>query len=361
MRVLIVDDSPVLRLLLRAVCEEAGFEVCTADSGEQALTLLERYTPDIVTMDVHMPGIDGYETTARILERYALPVVVLTASANVNDATTAMRVLAVGALAVVEKPRGLDAPDFQQRIEELLRTLRSLAQVKVVRRPRPAQSPQRTWPAANPILQAAPRLVAIGASAGGPVALKSLLQSLQQAPPWPRVLVQHISTGFLPSFCQWLGSLVTLSVQIAEDGQLLQPGVLYLAPDGKQLGVSAELRVQLQAGTAQQQFCPSIDHLFNCVARQLGNRVIGIQLSGMGRDGAAGLAELRRQGALTLVQEPASAVIDAMPRAAIEMQAASQILAPEQIAATLDVLARQVATAPAGEGGGTSCTTTLKS
>lgn len=360
MRVLIVDDSPVLRLLLRAVCEEAGFEVCTADNGEQALTLLERYSPDIVTMDVHMPGIDGYETTARILERHALPVVVLTASANVHDAVTAMRALAVGALAVVEKPRGLDAPDFKQRIDELLRTLRSLAQVKVVRRPR-LVPPAKRSPVAKPTLQAAPRLVAIGASAGGPVALKSLLQGLQQAPPWPMVLVQHISTGFLPSFSQWLTSLAPLAVQIAEDGQLLQPGVLYLAPDGKQLGVNAQLRVQLQAGTAQQQFCPSIDYLFNCVARQLGNRAIGIQLSGMGRDGAVGLAELRRQGGLTLVQEPASAVIDSMPRAAIAMQAACQILAPEQIAATLNALARQVTTEQVGEGGGASCTTTLKS
>ncbi|HUE94631.1 chemotaxis protein CheB [Pseudomonas sp.] len=361
MRVLIVDDSPVLRLLLRSVCEDAGFEVCTADSGEQALTLLESYTPDIVTMDVHMPGIDGYETTGRILERYALPVVVLTASANANDAVTAMRALAVGALAVVEKPRGLNAPDFEQRIDELLRTLRSLAQIKVVRRPRPAAQPQKTSPVPKPILQAAPRLVAIGASAGGPVALKSLLQGLQQVPPWPMVLVQHISTGFLPSFCQWLASLVSFSVQIAEDGQLLQPGVLYLAPDGKQLGVNAEPRVQLQEGTAQQQFCPSIDHLFNSVARRLGNRAIGIQLSGMGRDGAVGLAELRRQGALTLVQEPGSAVIDSMPRAAIDMQAACQILGPEQIAATLNALARQEATEQAGKGGGASCTTTLKS
>lgn len=348
MRVLIVDDSPVLRLLLRAVCEEAGFEVCTADSGEQALTLLERYTPDIVTMDVHMPGIDGYETTARILERYALPVVVLTASVNVHDAATAMRALAVGALAVVEKPRGLDAADFEQRIAELLRTLRSLSQVKVVRRPRPVQSPRKTSPTPKPVLQSAPQLVAIGASAGGPVALKSLLQGLQQAPPWPMILVQHISTGFLPSFAQWLASLVSFSVQIAEDGQLLQPGTLYLAPDGKQLGVSAQLRVQLQDGTAQQQFCPSIDHLFNAVASCLGNRAIGIQLSGMGRDGAMGLAELRRQGALTLVQEPASAVIDSMPRAAIDMQSACQILAPEQMAATLNALARQVATEQAG-------------
>jgi two-component system chemotaxis response regulator CheB len=364
MRVLIVDDSPVLRVLLCAVCEGAGFEVRVADSGAQALQMLESYTPDIVTMDVHMPGIDGYETTARILERYALPVVVLTASANVHDAVTAMRALAAGALAVLEKPRGLDAEDFDLRIEELLRTLRSMSQVKVVRRHRPsgkastAAAPHKLVEQASGV---APVLVAIGASAGGPAALKSLLQGLQQAQPWALVLVQHIATGFLPSFCQWLASIATLPVQIAEQAQQLQPGVLYLAPDGWQFGVSAELRVQLQAPGAARQLCPSADHLFHSVARHIGKRAIGIQLSGMGHDGAQGLAELHRMGGLTLVQEPGSALIDSMPRAAIDLQAASQILTPEEIASLLNSIANQVTTLQAVKGGSESCTTTPKS
>lgn len=354
MRVLIVDDSPVMRLLLQAVLGHAGYEVREAESGEQALQLLAGYTPDIVTMDLHMPGIDGFETIERILEKYALPVVILTASANTSEAATAMRALAVGALAVLEKPSGPGASDFDERIAALLRTLRSMAQVKIVRRPRKAatvagqsraESPARPGNGTSLIESVAlerPQLIAIAASAGGPVALKALLQALAPAPPWPLVLVQHIARGFLPSFCSWLGGLSPLPVAIAEADQTLAPGVLYLAPDGLHLLFSASRRVQLQACATQESICPSANQLFRSVARQFARQAIGIQLSGMGRDGADGLLEMRRAGGLTLAQEPASAVIDSMPQSAIDLGAVQQSLPPEGIAALLNAIATQV-------------------
>lgn len=346
MRILIVDDSLVARLLLRAVFEGDGYQVREASSGEQALKILHDYKPDIITMDVHMPGMDGYETTERILEEYAVPVVALTASADPHACATAIRALEAGALAVLEKPAGPEVANFDERIHELLQTLRSLAQVKIVRRRRPAMSascqPQSVPQLLAQTVKAAPQLVAIGASAGGPAALKALLQMLELPQPWALVLVQHIAAGFLLSFRDWLASLSALPVTVAEDGQALTPGVIYLAPDGVHLGFSPNRRVRLHAGPAEEHIRPSANYLFRSAAQQFGPQAIGIQLSGMGQDGAQGIAELYRCGALTLVQEPSSAVIDSMPRAAIDLQVARQVLTPKDMALLLNLIATQL-------------------
>nr|WP_298147201.1 chemotaxis protein CheB [uncultured Pseudomonas sp.] len=354
MRVLIVDDSPSVRVLLRSVMEGAGLQVREAANGEQALHVLMSFTPDIVTMDVHMPGMDGYETTARILERHALPVVVLTLSCNAKDASTAMRALEAGALAVLEKPAGPHCANFETRVNDLLRTLLNLAQVKIVRRPYtpPLGTARALLPKQN-LQPEQPLLVAIAASAGGPAALKVLLDKLLPKQPWPLLLAQHISAGFIDSFRDWLASLSSMPVHLAQEGQELLPGGLYLAPEGHHLGVDANLRARLERGNHNIPFCPSANHLFNSVAQSLGSRAIAIQLSGMGRDGAEGLAELHRLGAMTIVQEPGSAVIDAMPLAAINLQAAQLVLAPEAMATLLNTLAaRSISSghAPGGEG-----------
>lgn len=343
MRVLVVDDSVVVRTLLQAVLESAGAEVRVAESGEQALEMLESYTPDIVTMDIHMPGIDGYTTISRILKRHALPVVVLTASANAANSATAMKGLEVGALAVLEKPAGPDAPDFDKHIGELLRTLRVMSQVKVVRRQR-SVAEQICAVSTIRVERAAlhtPRLVAIAASAGGPAALKTLLQRLQPGQPWSLLLVQHIAPGFLSSFCQWLQSIAQMPVEIGRDGQMLYAGRLYLPPDGYQVGITADCHLRLEACRPEQVFCPSADYLFHSIARTLSRQAIGVQLSGMGRDGAAGLAELKRNGAMTFVQEPSDAVIDSMPRAAIDLQAACEVMSAQGIAEMLNTIAMQ--------------------
>lgn len=342
MRVLIVDDSSVSRMLVRAVLEGEGYEVREAQDGDEALRLLMVYTPDIVTMDVHMPGMDGYETTARILELYALPVVIVTASVDHFASSTAMRALEAGALAVLEKPTAPTALDFAERVEELLRTLRSMSQVKIVRRKRrTSDEVDELSPLVTLGVECAPQLVAIAASAGGPLALKAFLQNLQPQP-WPLALVQHIAPGFLPSFRDWLATLTRMPIEVAERGQRMQPNTLYLAPDGHHLGFSADRRVALDDGPPEEHVRPAANHLFRSAVQRFGRQAIGIQMSGMGRDGAQGLAELCRCGALTLVQEPSSAVIDSMPRAAIALQAARQVLPPEGIAQLLNVIAARV-------------------
>ncbi|MDG9922912.1 MULTISPECIES: chemotaxis protein CheB [unclassified Pseudomonas] len=345
MRVLVVDDSPVSRMLLRAVLEGEGYEVREASTGDEALQVLTGFTPDIVTMDVHMPGMDGYETTERILESYALPVVILSASINHQASATAMRALEAGALAVLEKPAGPTAVDFEERIDELLRTLRSMVQVKIVRRKRRASEmgPADTPPLVMQTAACAPQLVAISASAGGPLAVKALLQSLAPQQPWPLVLVQHIAPGFLPSFRDWLATLTPIPIVIAERGQRLTSGALHLAPDGHHLGFAANRSVILDDAPPEEHVRPAANYLFRSVARHFGKQAIGIQMSGMGRDGAQGLAEMCQAGALTLVQEPSTAVIDSMPKAAIGLQAARQVLSPEGIANLLNAIAAHMA------------------
>jgi len=341
MRVLVVDDSPVACMLLCAILESAGIDTRIAKCGEQALEILDSYTPDIVTMDVNMPGMDGYTTTARILQKHALPVVVLTATANAADA--AIRALEAGALAVLQKPAGPEAADFDRHVDELLRTLRVMSQVKVVRRSsfktvRMSSTASKRLP---PISTDIPTMVGIAASAGGPAALKTLLQRLNPEQPWPIILVQHISAGFIGSFRDWLERIAPIPVKIAKADQLFEKGVLYLAPDERLLGVTSSGHVRLESCRPEQLICPSADHLFHSMAKELGRLAIGIQLSGMGRDGAAGLLDLKNHGALTLVQEPSDAVIDSMPRSAIDMQAACDVLPAEQIAEMLNTLARQ--------------------
>src|SRR5690606_10839468 len=158
--------------------------------------------------------------------------------------------------------------------------------------------------------------------------------------PWPIILVQHISAGFIGSFRDWLERIAPIPVNIAKADQSLERGVLYLAPDDRLLSVTSTGHVRLEPCRSEQLICPSADHLFHSMAK-LGQSAIGIQLSGMGRDGAAGLLNLKNHGALTLTQEPSDAAIDSMPRTAIDMQAACEVLPAEQIAEMLNKLARQ--------------------
>jgi two-component system, chemotaxis family, protein-glutamate methylesterase/glutaminase len=240
---------------------------------------------------------------------------------------------------VLEKPAGPHCANFDVRVNDLLRTLLNLAQVKIVRRPyaQPQSKPNTLLPSKH-LNPGQPQLIAIAASAGGPAALKTLLGALLPQP-WPLLLAQHISAGFLDSFRDWLASLSTMPVHLAHDGQALEPGALYLAPEAHHLGVDANLRARLELGNHNTPFCPSANHLFHSVAQSFGSRAVAIQLSGMGRDGAEGVAELYRLGATTIAQEPASAMIDAMPQAAISLQAAKMILPPEAIATLLNTLA----------------------
>lgn len=331
MYILVVDDSAVARLLLSCIFTEAGHQVLQASDGYQALELLQQHRPDIVTMDLHMPGLNGYETIGRILELYNLPIIILTASANAKASTTAIQALAAGALAVLEKPVGPALPGFDQQISDLLRTLRLMAEIKVVRRSRtPVTQPAPKKTSPNPVTS--PAVIAIAASAGGPAALKLLLSQLDPNIPWPVVLIQHIAAGFLGSFIDWLQQLSRLKVITARHGQELTAGHIYLPPENFHLECDAWHRVKLSIATPSDLNIPSADRLFISLARHMTQKVIAIQLSGMGQDGAEGIKAISQSGGLCIVQDPQTALIDSMPKAALRLSSPHCVLSPQEIA-----------------------------
>lgn len=337
MYILVVDDSAVARLLLTSIFVEAGHQVLQASNGYQALELLQQHSPDIVTMDVHMPGLNGYETIGRILELYNLPIIILTASENAKAATTAIQALAAGALAVLKKPVGPAVPGFEQHINELLRTLRLMAEIKVVRRGR-STTMLAASEAKPPIPATSPAVIAIAASAGGPAALKLLLLQLDPTLPWPVLLIQHIAPGFLDSFVEWLQQLSTLTVVIAKHGEVLQAGHIYLPPEGFHLESDAWHKVRLCPASPSDLNIPSADRLFSSLAQQMAKKVIAIQLSGMGQDGAEGIHAINRAGGLCIIQDPETALIDSMPRSALRLSTPHCILSPEKIAIFINEL-----------------------
>lgn len=344
MRVMIVEDSAVVRQLLRAIIESDGHQVVEAQDGQEALALLHQIQPDIITMDVHMPGLDGFQTTELILESYGVPIIVVTASANVHATETAMQALAAGALAVIEKPTGPGDPIFPVVTEELLNTINRLGGVKVVTRQRKsrltvAEVDLGGW--RGPV-----EMVAIGASAGGPMALKAFLQGLHPECPWPFLLVQHIATGFLPSFRDWLDSVSPLPVHVARAREAPEPGQIYLAPDDHHLGLDNRGRFMLDAGERCEGVRPSATYLFRSLAKlPLASHTVAIIFSGMGKDGSEGMVELKSQGALTLVQDPTTSIVDGMPQAAIQRGVVSCILTAEAMTRAINQLyARQTKT-----------------
>ncbi len=344
-KVLVVEDSlTAQKLLLSIFNQDPALEViAVAGSGEEALKILETLAPDVVTMDIHMPGMNGLDVTRKIMESKPLPIVLVSESCLVQDVERAFQIIEAGALSAVAKPIGTGA-GFQSAANRLKQTVKDMSQVKVVRR----------WPKA-PLLEHKKSgdlksiklpnvcdlgVIAIGASTGGPNAVVEILSKLNSDFPLPLVLIQHIAPGFLGGMVEWLSQTLPLRVRIPEDGEQLEPGTLYLCKEGKHLALTETLKVKYSGNLGPiAGHRPAVSYLFESLSTNLGAKALGILLTGMGKDGARELLAMRQAGALTIAQDQASSVVHGMPGEAITLGAASHVLNPQEIGELLKRLA----------------------
>jgi two-component system, chemotaxis family, protein-glutamate methylesterase/glutaminase len=319
LRVLVVDDSEVARrLLVNILTADADLEVVgEAATGEEAYEQARQLKPDVITMDLHMPTMNGLETTRKIMEDSPRPIVIVSSDRNASHVTGSFEALEAGALTVLRKPE-LNGDGDPAHLLELTETVKLMAGVKVIRR-RKFRRRRRGTATPPPFSRHDEiEMVAIGSSTGGPAALRTILETLPPTMPVPILVAQHLAKGFDRGLADWLDSVSELRVALAADGMRPLPGDVLIAPCGLHLGVGRDRRVRLSDARPIGGHRPSANYTFDSVARVYGPRALGVILTGMGDDGTVGLQTLKAAGATVLAQDEATCVVYGMPRAALQ-------------------------------------------
>jgi two-component system chemotaxis response regulator CheB len=380
-RVVIVDDSALMRRMIAAMLarDPAIQVVGEARDGHEGIRVVEALRPDLVTMDVIMPGLDGLATTEHLMAYCPTPILVLTGSLNSGEVDITFKMLGAGALEVVEKPSGSHPALIERATRDLIRRIKVLARVKVVthlrgrRRLSDANAQVHLAPQMPATEQAGglprpftdefalPRLpiakpvpfplIVMGASTGGPRVIHRILSDLPADLPAAILIVQHIAEGFSNGMVEWLQSASPLPVLLATEGLSIRQGVVLVAPDQRDIMITTEQTIHLTKSPLLIQR-PSIDIAMQAAAEIFAANAIGVLLTGMGRDGAFGLLAIRRCGGHTIAQDEQSCAIFGMPRAAMQLLAVDEVLVPAQIALRLVDLVRHMTGSAARASGG---------
>ncbi|HEY5974702.1 MAG TPA: chemotaxis-specific protein-glutamate methyltransferase CheB [Geobacteraceae bacterium] len=323
-RILLADDSPLTRAVIGDAFAAVPdlMVVGEASNGREAVVLTEKLRPDIVIMDIMMPVMDGLQATEEIMARCPTPILVISATLDDTDVNLAFTAIKKGALDVMGKPGGREEDRLAEFHARLVEKVRLLARIKVIGhrlagRRRPAPVPRPATDGRD--------LLAIGASTGGPKAVMSIIRTLPAGFNAAVFVVQHISAGFARGFAQWLDQECALPVRLAAAGDLPRPGEVLVAPNEYHM-LLENGRISLNQEPPVNCCRPSIDVFFQSLAGEAGRRVVGVLLTGMGRDGAAGLRKVREHGGLTIVQDEKSCAVFGMPKAAISLDAADHVL-----------------------------------
>lgn len=352
-KVMIVDDSFSIRMLLRGIISAApDMEIiATARDPLDAIEKLKEFTPDVMTLDVEMPNMDGLTFLEKLMKQKPLPVVMISTLTH-KGSTEAVKALELGAIDIIGKPSA-NADDLKPQAEEIITRVREASYARVGNnkakappaKPAPSLSEKDTsYATADIVLSKAPAypadappLIAIGASTGGTEAIRALLTPLPTTLPGI-VITQHMAPGFIKSFAKRLDSLCKITVQEAKDGMKIEEGKAYIASTDSHLAIKRRGNIyicQKLEGRRVRRHKPSVDVMFRSVANEVGSNATGILLTGMGDDGAEGLKEMKSASAYTIAQDEASCVVFGMPRAAIKINAQEDILPLEKMASTL--------------------------
>lgn len=339
-RVVIADDSLVAREMLAQILQSDGdIEVVgMAKDGEEAVDMVSRLRPDLVTMDIHMPRLDGLKATEKIMAFTPTPILVVSSSVYGEGMGRAFDALNLGALEVIKKPEPRDWAELERIGREVIRKVKILANVRVITHIRGRREhAEAIAPETMGGMPVTRSIVAIGSSTGGPSALLNVLGRLREDLPVPVVIAQHIADGFIPGLVSWLDAGCKIKVLAAEAGTKAVAGHAYFAPTGMNMAVEGST-MKFVAPKSGQLYIPSADTLFDSVARSFGRRSIGVLLTGMGADGAEGLKRMHDAGAATIAQDEATSTVFGMPKAAIDLGAAGVVLPVNDIAAEVERL-----------------------
>ncbi len=361
LRILIAEDSPVIQRTLMALLEgEPGVEIVgVAANGREALRMCHELHPDLVTMDVFMPEMDGLEATRRIMEECPTRIVIISAMVGDRDMSSSFEAMRAGAVDVIEKPHGILAGNYSEVRQSLSRLLKQVA----VARPaaqlswlpaapaggRPSGLDRDSAPAAPPFESSAmrklpeafvPDVVCIGGSTGAPTVIVEVLSQLPADYPYAIVVAQHIAKGFAAGFAAWLDSSMALEVKVATADDAPRPGLVLVAPDSAHLEFEGPRAFRFVRPTDARQHVPSINALFNSAVGVFGGGVLGVLLSGMGRDGADGLGAIYAAGGVTLAQDEETSVVYGMAKVAHDEGAVMALVSPARLADALLAFAR---------------------
>ena len=358
-RVLIADDSPVVqRTLISLLKDEPGIRVVgVASDGAEAVRLCRELKPDLITMDVFMPEMDGLKATRTIMQENPTRIVIISSMVSAADLGTSFDAINAGAVDIIEKPYGVMQGDFREVKARLVSVMSRMMFARPERRMQerarlpaaalergsrtatraPEEEPDVGPAPAVPRLSTdfTPEIICLGGSTGATGVLVDILSPLPVDYPVPIVVVQHIASGFLEGMVRWLDTSLRLRVGIAEPGEQVEPGHVLFAPDDLHLALGPDGTVEIRPRAASDRHVPSVDVLFRSTAAVYGSRAVGIVLSGMGRDGCAGLLMMRQKGAVTVAQSEKSSIVFGMPMVALKENAARYELAPYEMAELL--------------------------